>query len=197
MPGIAMNLASLKNKPFFTVQDVAVATGTTLPSAHVLCSRYVRKGAFVRIKKNFYVSAETWDRYGFLDFLEIANFLQVPSYISFTTALEFHGLTTQIQRNWYECVATRRTNRFEIRDTNFIYHKFHVRLYFGYERRDNVFIALPEKAVLDSAYLEVRGRGATDWDALSLDKMDRHLIRRWIEPFPKQFKRKMAEKCRI
>jgi predicted transcriptional regulator of viral defense system len=192
-----MKLASLKYKLFFTVHDVAAATGTSLASAHVLCSRYVKNGIFVRIKKNFYVVADTWDRYGFLDFLKIANFLQVPSYISFTTALEFYGLTTQIQRNWYESVATRRTNSFQTRGVNFIYHKFACRLYFGYERKDEVFIALPEKAVLDCAYLEVLGLGATDWDALSLDKMDRFRIKQWIEPFPKQCKQKISEKCRI
>lgn len=192
-----MKLTSLKDKLFFTVHDVAAATGTSLPSAHVLCSRYVKSGIFVRIKKNFYVVADTWDRYAFLDFLKIANFIQVPSYISFTTALAFYGLTTQIQRNWYESVATRRSNSFETRGTKFIYHKFACPLYFGYERRDNVFIALPEKAVLDCAYLEVLGLGATDWDALSLEKLDTFRIRRWIEPFPNQFKQKMAEKCRI
>ncbi len=195
--GLATDLALLKNKLFFTVQDVAAAKGSGLASAYVLCSRYVQRGYFIRVKRDFYVHADTWNRYGFLDFLKLANFLQVPSYISFTTALEYHGLTTQVQRNWYECVTTRRSNSFAPLGVTFLYHKLNDRLYFGYERIDGIFVAAPEKAVLDSAYLEVRGVNATDWDAVSFDKMDKDRMREWIVPFPNQFKRKIAEKCKI
>jgi predicted transcriptional regulator of viral defense system len=191
------NLARLKNRLFFTAQDVAAVKGSGLASAYVSCTRYVQKGYFIRVKKDFYVHADTWNHYGFFDFLRLANFLQVPSYISFTTALEYHGLTSQVQRNWYECVTTRRSNSFTPLGTTFLYHKLNERLYFGYERRDGIFIAAPEKAALDSAYLEVRGNTSIDWDAISLDKMDKHKIEEWIVRFPRQFKYKIAEKCKI
>lgn len=192
-----MDIAALKQKLFFTVEDVAATAGLTLPSAHVLCSRYTRKGIFLRLKKNFYVLGDNWERYGSGELLKIANFLQVPSYISCTTAVAFHGLTTQVQRNWFECIATRRSTTIEARGTTFIYHKFQKRLFFGFSRQNGIFIAAPEKAVLDATYLEARGLGAIDWDAVSLDQLDWRQMQRWMEPFPDRFKRKMEKKCRI
>ena len=192
-----MDLAPLKQKLFFTVQDVATAAGTTLSSAHVLCSRYTRKSIFLRIKKNFYVLADNWDRYGTEEFFKIANFLMVPSYVSCTTALAFHGYSTQVQRNWFECVATRRSIDIEAHGATFIYHKFQKRLFFGFERRNGIFIATPEKAVLDAAYMEALGLSATDWDALSLGGMDKLRIERWAASFPSRFKRKLLQKCGI
>ena len=104
-----MKLEKLKNRLFFTAQDVAEAAGIALPSAHVLCSRYARTGVFLRLKNNFYVLRDDWDRFDLIDMLKIANYLQVPSYVSFTTALSFYGITTQVQRDWIECAATRRS----------------------------------------------------------------------------------------
>ena len=40
------------DKPFFTQYDVAHSSGTKLTSAEVLCSRYVKRGLFIRSKSN-------------------------------------------------------------------------------------------------------------------------------------------------
>ncbi|MCK9196628.1 MAG: hypothetical protein M0P16_06545 [Syntrophales bacterium] len=65
---------NLKDYPFFTVADVAAGRSISLPSAHVLCNRYVEKAYFIRLKKNFYVLARNWERYGGEDFFGSAIF---------------------------------------------------------------------------------------------------------------------------
>ena len=45
----------LSNKLFFSVDDVAQAACIKNESAQVLCSRCVKNGFFLRLKKNFYV----------------------------------------------------------------------------------------------------------------------------------------------
>lgn len=192
-----MDLAKIKPKLFFTVSDVAEASGLSMASAHVLCSRYTQKSIFLRLKRNFYVLSDNWERYNSLDFVKIANFLQVPSYASCTTALAFHGLTTQVQHNWFDCIATQRTTRMEIHGAIFNYHKFQQGLYFGFERQNDIFIALPEKAALDAAYLEARSGYSADWSALDLAALDQKRINEWLTPFPQHFKRKIMEKCMI
>ena len=95
-----MERRELKNRLFFSTQDVADTYGMTIPSAYVLCSRYVRPGTFIRLKKNLYVLERNWERYGKSEFFQICNFFQVPSYVSCMTALAYYGITTQVQRDW-------------------------------------------------------------------------------------------------
>ena len=45
---------------------------------------------------------------------QIANLGQVPSYISLTTALDYHGLTTQLQRDYFESIALKRTKEIKV-----------------------------------------------------------------------------------
>ena len=62
--------------------------------------RNARRGNFVRVKNNFYVLESNWAHYRNSHFYQISNFLQVPSYVSCMTALAFHNITTQVQRDW-------------------------------------------------------------------------------------------------
>jgi len=73
----------------------------------VLCSRYVGRGLFVRVKKDFYVLEENWRRLSEKDLFRLANHLQVPSYVSLGSALSFYGVSTQVRRNRVESVALR------------------------------------------------------------------------------------------
>ena len=187
----------LRNRLFFTVQDVAAAAGITLSSAHVLCSRSVRRGAFMRIKKNFYVLERNWERFGNREFFQICNFLQVPSYVSCTTALAFHGITTQVQRGWFENITTRRTAKMEAGGVVFLYHKVQPRHYFGFMKQDGFFIAGPEKALLDAAYLHSLGRYPLDWNSLNLDALDKQKLITLMEPFPPQVKNRIGKECKI
>ena len=90
-------LKSLETRLYFTSQHVADVLGIKPSSAIVLCTRYVKKGLFIRLKKDFYVMKERWQRNSSSEFFQIANILQVPSYISLMTALSFYEITTQVQ----------------------------------------------------------------------------------------------------
>jgi hypothetical protein len=50
------------NKPYFTTEDVAQALGTSAASAAVLCSRYIKQGLLVRLKKGVYARKEVAPR---------------------------------------------------------------------------------------------------------------------------------------
>ncbi len=143
-------LQQLSEKPFFAVADVARTLGIQKESARVYCSRQVKAGLFLRMKKDFYVSANAWRKNDESDFLVLANFLQVPSYISLMTALSNHGITTQVQRNWHESVSVKRSITYDVEGHEFHYHKLKKELYFGFEKIRGVFMARPEKALVDA-----------------------------------------------
>ena len=187
----------LKDRLFFTAQDVAVAKGISLASAHVLCSRYVRRGEFIRLKRNFYVLAWNWEGYGDHDFLRLCNFLQVPSYVSCMSALIFHGITTQIQQYWYENTCTRRSKKLEIKGVSFLFYKVKPALYSGFVKQDGVFVAEPEKALLDAAYLESLGRHSVDWSSLDLERLNTERLAALFGLFPFPVRQRVRKKCRL
>jgi len=172
------------DKPYFTTEDVARTLGISAASAAVLCSRYAKQDLLVRLKKGLYVRKETLPNLGWEDLFRIANLLQVPSYISLTTALAYHGITTQVQREFIESISTRRTIVFDKGGLHFRYTKIKPGLYDGFTRERGAFIALPEKALLDASYLASLGRYGLDDSALELEKLDRKRLFKMARQFP-------------
>ena len=148
-----IELKKLKERLYFTVEDVQDVLGTATGSARNLCSRYSQKGIFVRLKKNLYVLDEKWGNYTREDFYRISNVLQVPSYISFMSALSFYEVTTQVQRDFFENASLKRSARFDIKGTAFNFYKLQKKYYFDFIRDKDIFISTKEKAFIDSIYL--------------------------------------------
>lgn len=187
----------LKDMLFFSAQDVAAVQGISGASAHVLCSRYVQRGIFIRIKKDFYVLERKFERYGNRDFFQLSNFLQVPSYVSCMTALAFYGITTQVQRDWFENITWRRSTEMGARGVSFRFYKIQSSLYFGFVKQEGFFIAEPEKALVDAAYLNTLGRYSLDWSSLNLDAIDKEKLVKLMSLFPDRLKRRISRQCRI
>lgn len=171
-------------KPFFSLEDVAYTLGLQPASAAVLCSRYVKKGLLTRLKRGLYARTEHLAHLSQVDLFRIANFLQVPSYISLLTALSYHGISTQVQRGFLESISTKRTRIFKAGRLSFHYTKIRPDLYRGFEKKEGVFIALPEKALLDSFYLASIGRYSQDLASLDLTKVRREVLADLCHAFP-------------
>lgn len=178
----------LNKKLYFKVNDVAALLKVKPASARVICHRYARKGLFISLKNNFYILAEQWEKSGTGDFYRIANFLQVPSYISFTSALSYHGATTQVQRNFIESACVRRSKQYRIRETVFNFFKLKKELYFDFRNAGNLFMASAEKAFLDSVYLQAYGKYKFDNAAVDHSKLNKSRIRLLLKRFPEKIK---------
>jgi predicted transcriptional regulator of viral defense system len=172
------------DKPFFSQEDVAHALGIGLSSARVLCSRYVKKGLLTRLKRGLYARTETLAHMGQQDLFQIANFLQVPSYVSLMTALSYYGITTQVQRNFFESISIKRTKTFEAGGFTFRYTKISPRRYGGFEKKRGAFVALPEKAILDCFYLASLGRYALDISSLDLTRINEQRLLELTSLYP-------------
>lgn len=190
-----MKLLRLNNisKFYFGCDDIAKALDISTDSAKVTASRYAKQGILVRVKRNMYVLRDRWKAAGREEKFVIANLGQVPSYISLMSALDYYEITTQIQRNFFESVAIKRTKESHVDGSIFRYVKVSSTLYFGFNKEKDFFIATPEKALVDAFYLMSYGRYALDISALSAEKLDRKEIRRISRDFPLRT-HKMLEK---
>lgn len=186
----------LKGKIFFTTIDVAEVFRIKPESAWVLCSRYVKEGVFVRLKKNTYTLEQNWKSWAKEDLLKISNFLQVPSYISFMTALSFYGVTTQVQRDFFESTSLKRSRKFEIEGVTFNFYKLKKEYYFDFNKLDGVFIASKEKAFVDSVYLYSFGKYKIDFSSIDFRKLDKVKIRKIMQIYPLKTKAIMEKLCR-
>jgi len=137
---IALNTSRL----VFNYNQLSRALGYERNLVKVYASRLVKRGLASKIADG--IISFTDDRF------IIATQLVEPSYISMTSALYLQELILQAP-SYVECITTHGTKRIlEIE-----YHKIHPKLFFGYERKERgqsyIFLATPEKAVLDMVYL--------------------------------------------
>jgi len=176
------------NKLYFAYQDVAKILSISEYSSRVLCSRYVKQKYFIRLKRNFYILKERWDNITPNQRLELANILQVPSYISLMTALSFYEYTTQVQQKFVESISLYRTFTKDIEGIVFNYSKIKNNFYFGFAKKDNIFIASPEKAFIDSLYLNYLGKYNLDLSSLSLEKINKEVCENILKRYPSKFK---------
>ena len=173
-----MKLLRLRNisKLYFGCEDIAKAFGIGEDSAKVTASRYTKQGILLRVKRNMYVLRDIWNATGREEKFVLVNLCQVPSYISLMTALDYYEITTQVQRDFYESVAIKRTKEIHLSGSIFRYVKINSALYFGFKKEKDFFIATPEKALVDAFYLMSYGRYALDISALSEEKLDKEEI---------------------
>jgi len=178
----------------FGIEDVARILGTSVASAKVFCSRQVKAGELVRLKRNTYLLRERWEHLTQEERFRVANVLQVPSYVSLMSALSYYGLTTQLQQDFVESVGIYRTKTVVIRGAVFGYTKIARKRYGGFVKRDGFFLALPEKALVDAVYLSSMRRYRLDWSSVDLRRLRRREVQRLAKPFPRMTQRLLSER---
>jgi predicted transcriptional regulator of viral defense system len=194
---MSKNIEKLKHKLFFSVQDIANVLDITRESACVFASRNTHNRRFIRVKNNFYVFSETWNRMSKAKRFELANFLQVPSYISFLTALSFYEVTTQVTRNFFESASLKRSVIFTAGGTQFKYYKLKKRYYSDFDRNNGFFIAEKEKAFADVLYLYSFGKYRLDFNAIDTSKIDLTKLKKIIAIYPKKTQAVAEKKMQI
>ncbi|MFN3551282.1 MAG: hypothetical protein ACK4WJ_05705 [Endomicrobiia bacterium] len=127
-------LLSKIRKLIFTEKDIEDLLKIKPNSVKVLLSRYVKNG-YIRLKRNVFILKEKLENLSLEEKFYIANILQVPSYISCTTALSYYGFTTQVQQNFIESVGVYRTKQIDIENVVFKYMKLNRKYYFSFIKK--------------------------------------------------------------
>ena len=168
------------NKLIISIEDIAKVLSINKESAKVTASRYVKNGSLLRIKKDFYITANKYENLNEKELFKIANAIQVPSYISLASALTYYNISTQQLRGIIESVTTRKTNSVKAKEFSFNFILIKKNLYTGFILEDDIFIALPDKALADIVYLSSLGRYSCDFEAIDFNKLNKNKVTEYI-----------------
>ena len=134
-----VNLLRNHKRSLLTTQDISRLTGIEV-------KRTLENNIRRLIEKNILISLERvniWLQNLMSLTLRLQTFFTLPSYISFETALNYHGILSQFP---FEITsATRKVRRRDVRKT-YRYIKINKRLYMGYYKSGNCLIAYPESS---------------------------------------------------
>ena len=177
------------NKIYFGYEDISRVFGISLESAKVSACRYAGQGILIRIKRNIYMLRENWNRMDRTEKFQIANLIQVPSYVSLMSAMDYYQITTQLQQDFIESIVVKRTKEMEIEKNTFNYSKIKQELYFGFDKEKDFFIATPEKAFLDAIYLMSLGRYSLDLTSIDFNKLNTDNLEKIVVKYPDKTKK--------
>jgi len=168
------------NKLIISIEDIAKVLSINKDSAKVTANRYVKNRSLLRIKKDFYITTNKYESLNEKELFQMANAIQVPSYISLTSALAYYNLSTQQLRGMIESITTKKTNSVKVKEICFNFILIKKNLYTGFIQEDDIFIALPEKALADIVYLSSLGRYSCDFDAIDFNKLNKNKVTEYI-----------------
>jgi len=134
-------------KTVFTLKNLQSLWGIKNQTGKVIAKRMTDKGLIFRISKGYYSLNKDFNDY------ELANLIISPSYISLHSSLFYHGISFQVS-NIISSVALLNYQK-KVKEKNFKYYAMKKQLFFnleGVNQRDNLSIACPERAILDSFY---------------------------------------------
>lgn len=170
-PILVQEKISERKTKFFSVVDFQRLFNLNYQAAKRAINRYIKSDIFVKVKKGLYFLKTKPP----LDF-EIANIVYQPSYISFESALSYHGI---IPETIYGMISATPSKSKEIKIGNiqFSYKRIKKECYLGYRPQkinDNiVLIAEPEKALADFLYFVALRKRRLSYERIKLEKINK------------------------
>lgn len=147
----------IQDRPVFLAKDISL-----LKEDEQLLRNQIRrwqiKGFLIKLKRDIYLLNEA-DRKINPSNLFIANQIYAPSYVSLEYALNFYGLIPERVID-ITSVTTRKTKQFNNASGVFVYKNLKEQCFSGFTKvKDEaglfIFIALPEKALVDFFYFNL------------------------------------------
>lgn len=135
--------------------------------------RWAKKGYLKKLKRGFYCFAEqSFDRNMLF---HMANKIYSPSYISLEIALKYYGFIPE-EIFQISSVSTKKTASFQTPLGNVSYRHIKPSLYWGYHLlpfgNQKIFLAEPEKAILDYLYINPRLKTADDFKEMRINRAE-------------------------
>lgn len=175
------------DKAYFTTADFRKLFPSEKEGFTTFLKRLVDKEVLIRLAKGvFAVRGKGWE------IERVANQLYYPSYLSFATILGRTGILNQIPYS-LTFATPRKSKRITLGGVDVIYSQLKPELYFGYELKQGMNTAEPEKALLDQLYLVSLGKGSLDFEELNLTDLDKKKFLSYAERFPKRIKKGLRE----
>lgn len=170
----------------FSVKDFARIFKVKDKTARAFLSYNSKTGIFTRIKRGAYIYSSNPP----IKF-EVANYLFRPSYISFETALSYHGVIPETVYT-ITSATTRSTKEFDIQHQLYKFYQIKKKLFFGYKlikiRNSTVLMADKEKALLDYLYLRSLKKQPLN-ERLDVTKINKRKLGQYVNFFVKSVRK--------
>ena len=165
-------------KAFYDISDLEKVTMLKRESLYVSLARWSKRGVLERISKGLYILPDINP-----GIENIASQLCIPSYLSFESALSKYGVLNLVP---YALIfaTTRRTKKITLMNTLVEFRQIKADLFFGFELKEGIYMATPEKAFLDSLYLKMLGKSTLDIDELNLKILNKKIIFQYARRYP-------------
>ena len=178
-------LKKVGDVPCFTSRFLAA--GENLPQVRLQLARWVKDGRLIKLHKGFYTLAEPYRKIK-PEFFSIANSLKSPSYVSLQSALSWHGLIPEFVPA-ITSITTARPQVIETPFGRFEYRHVNKNFFWGYQKvelseKQQTFVAIAEKALLDLVYLTSGGDQQEFLKELrlqNLDKLSKDSLRQYAD----------------
>jgi len=175
------------NKPYFTIFDLEKILNVKKDSLYVTLNRLVKSGVLIRLKRGVYQP-----EFKKPELEKTASELYYPSYLSFESALSRYGILSQIP---YTLIfaTTKKSKKIYLMDREIEYRQLKKDYFFGYLLNSGIYIAEPEKALLDLIYMISKGKASNDLSELSLVNLKKNKFIEYSKKFPKSVQKKAKE----
>jgi len=173
------------DSPFFNLSSLQAIFNITRESARTTASRLVYSGILIRLRRDLYALVNR--KYSLFS---LANALCQPSVISLETALNYWGLIVQVPQIIFSVGLG--SCQYEVDNTEFVYRRMNASLFrFGHVKVEDFYIVGPEKAFLDSLYMESKGLVELLPEDVDISKLDKELLECYSRSYPGIVKKKM------
>lgn len=180
-------------KSYVSGTDLHFLLHKSADSRQAIIKRAIHKNYLVPIRRDLYLIKNS--KQPLLNSFEIATIIYGPSYVSFESALSYHGWIPEAVRTT-TCATVKRANEFETPIGIFSYEHIPIEAFsFGVEQHQQndltLFIASPVKALADIIYARKRVWQSIDdlsedlrIEAESFQNSDRKTVVELIENYP-------------
>jgi predicted transcriptional regulator of viral defense system len=175
-----LRLMRTTNKSFFTIADLEKITGMERKSLYVTLNRLVKRGVLERAARNVYIIAGEPTRVE-----AVAGQVYFPSYFSFESALSRFGILNLVPYT-FTFATTRKTKKLTLLGRSIDYRHIREELFFGFELKDGMYLAEPEKAFLDLVYFSTFGKGSLPAEEMDLRSLSRQKLDKYSKRFPRR-----------
>ena len=166
------------NKPFYTIADLEKITSLPRNSLYVSLKRWESGGVIERVAQGIYIPMG-----GGISIENVAAQLYIPNYLSFEYALARYGILNLVPYT-LTFATTRKTKNYLLQKKRIEFRQISPELFFGFEMKNGIYIASPEKAFLDQVYFATRGKASLNFDELDIKKLSMKSLKELSRKFP-------------
>lgn len=167
-------------KDVFSVRDVKLLFPEEAGYVNTILKRLKEAGVIAPVTRGFYrLSGATFE------IERVATAALYPSYISFESALSKYGIINQGLFD-LTLATTRHSKRLQIGGVTCEYCQLKPKLFFGFNLLNGVYIAEPEKALLDTLYLISLGKRETSYKEWYMAGLDNDKVIKYSQAFGKK-----------